>query len=392
MRVVGSLLRSAAAWIAAMVLLLTAAGVSSSIPQSGRKRDTSPRQYEPAKPKSPPTETTGDTTPADPLRPRVVDQSTPPQSPPQPKDAEPDDTDEDTLRIQTQLVAVPFAVVDKRNRYINDLTVQDIQILENGKLQEIFSFTREQDLPLTFALVFDISGSQQYSIAEQRAAAKIFLRETLRPDKDLAGVVTFRRDIELRQKLTSNLAALERAVDDVRFESAGYVYGGTPPLDPSITGTSLYDAVYVVSSEMLPREAGRRVIILLTDGEDTTSRYKLDDAVDMALRSDVQVYAVGIPGGVPNGFGGVTLTGLDRRTLERLCEATGGRAFFPRNPADYVSAFQQIETDLRQQYILTYVPLDPTRDGRFRSITIKILRAGEAKNWRVFARKGYYAK
>ncbi|QUV79757.1 VWA domain-containing protein [Chloracidobacterium thermophilum] len=386
-----SSLRHSVAWLVAVVLLLTAAW-SSSVAQSGRKRETAPRQYEPAKPKSPPPSETQEP-PATPSRPRTVGQPDAPQSDaPRNDDSEPDDTDENTLRIQTQLVTVPFAVVDKRNRYINDLTAQDVQVLENGKPQEIFSFTREHDLPLTFALVFDISGSQQYSIAEQRLAAKTFLRQTIRPEKDLAGVVTFRRDIEVRQKLTSNLAALERAVDDVRFESGGYVYGGTPPLDPSITGTSLYDAVYVISSEMLPREAGRRVIILLTDGEDTTSRYKLNDAIDMALRSDVQVYAVGIPGGVPNGFGGVTITGIDRRTLERLCEATGGRAFFPRSPADYVAAFQQIETDLRQQYILTYVPSDATRDGSFRSITIKILRSGEAKDWRIFTRKGYYAK
>lgn len=362
--------------VLAVVAALGTAWLSSPA-QSGRKRETPPRRYEPPKPKETPPSDSPAASPAEPARPRVAAQ---------------DDAQDDTLSIQTQLVSVPFAVVDKRNRYVNDLTAQDVQVLENGKPQEIFSFTRESDLPLTFALVFDVSGSQQYSIAEQRAAAKAFLRQVLRPEKDLAGVVTFRRDIEMRQKLTNNVAALERAVDDVRFESGGYVYGGTPPLDPSITGTSLFDAVYVVSGEMLPREAGRRVMILLTDGEDTTSRYKLSEAIDMALRSDVQVYAIGIPGGVPNGFGGITITGLDRRTLERLCESTGGRAFFPRNPADYAAAFQQIETDLRHQYIVTYSPSNPARDGSFRTITVKITRPGEAKDWRVFARKGYYAK
>ncbi|MCS7079721.1 MAG: VWA domain-containing protein [Chloracidobacterium sp.] len=373
-------------WLVGVLVVVAAlgAGWASSSAQSGRKRETPPRRYEPPKPKSEPPAEPSTTPPAEPARPRVV---TPPE-----ETGVPASQAEDTLNIQTQLVSVPFAVVDKRNRYINNLTAQDIQVLENGKPQEIFSFTRESDLPLTFALVFDISGSQQYSIAEQRAAAKAFLRQVLRPEKDLAGVVTFRRDIEMRQKLTNNLAALERAIDDVRFESGGYVYGGTPPLDPSITGTSLFDTVYVVSSEMLPREAGRRVIILLTDGEDTTSRYKLSEAIDMALRSDVQVYAVGIPGGVPNGFGGVTVTGLDRRTLERLCESTGGRAFFPRSPAEYAAAFQQIETDLRYQYIVTYSPSNPSRDGSFRTIAVKITRPGEAKEWRVFARKGYYAK
>ncbi|OYT72261.1 MAG: hypothetical protein CFK52_05425 [Chloracidobacterium sp. CP2_5A] len=380
------------ALLSAAALIAVGASWALSPAQSGRKRESSPRQYEPPRPAparpSEPVPAPG----SEPSRPRVA---APAEALPLGADAAPsgaDESQEDTLSIQTQLVMVPFAVTDKRNRYINDLTAQDIQVLENGKPQEIFSFARESDLPLTFALLFDISGSQQYSIAEQRLAAQAFLRQTLRPQKDLAGVVTFRRDIEVRQKLTSNLSALERAVNDIRFESGGYVYGGTPPLDPSITGTSLFDAVCVVSSEMLLREAGRRVIILLTDGEDTTSRYKLSDAIDTSLRSDVQVYAVGIPGGVPNGFGGISITGLDRRALERLCESTGGRAFFPRSPADYVAAFQQIETDLRQQYIVTYSPSNPTRDGKFREIAVKILRPGEAKSWRVFARKGYYLK
>ncbi|MFQ3590112.1 MAG: VWA domain-containing protein [Chloracidobacterium sp.] len=379
--------------VGAIVLLLVGMVGVPTAAQSGRKRESPPRQYEPPRP-VPEQKPESDKvpSPSQPPRPRLApaDANRIPDAPD--GAAQEDDSQEDILTIKTQLVSVPFAVTDRRNRYINDLTAQDIQVLENGKPQEIFSFARENDLPLTFALIFDISGSQQYSIAEQRAAAQTFLRQILRPEKDLAGVVTFRRDIELRQKLTNNLSALERAIDDVRFESGGYVPGGTPPIDPSITGTSLFDAVYVVSGEMLTREAGRRVIILLTDGEDTTSRYRLSDAIDMALRSDVQVYAVGIPGGVPNGFGGVSITGLDRRTLERLCESTGGRAFFPRSPSDYVTAFRQIETDLRQQYIVAYSPADPTRDGSFRTIAVKIIRPGEAKDWRVFARKGYYAK
>ncbi len=374
-------------WGLAAVPTVVALVIAFSLPsaaQSGRKRERAPRQYELPKPR-PPAPAESSAAPSSELQ-------RPPSAVP-PETGTGAATPDDVVSIQTQLVSVPFAVVDKRNRYINDLTPQDIQVLEDGKPQEIFSFTRESDLPLTFALVFDISGSQQYSIAEQRTAAKAFLRQVLRPEKDLASIITFRRDIEIRHKLTGNVTALERAVDDVRFEPSGYVYGGTPPLDPSLTGTSLFDAVYVVAGEILPREAGRRVMILLTDGEDTTSQYKLSEAIDMALRSDVQVYAVGIPGGVPNGFGGITFTGLDRRTLERLCEATGGRAFFPRQLADYATAFQQIETDLRHQYIVTYSPSHPSRDGSFRSITVKIKRSGgETKDWRVFARKGYYAE
>lgn len=356
--------------------------------QSGRKQPTPPRQYDKPKPK--PTDPTTPTT----TDPKPVDGQ---GEKPKPKDPGNDGQDggqDDGIKIETQLVSVPFTATDKRNRYINDLAKESIQVFEDGKPQEIFSFVRESDLPLTFAVLFDVSGSQQYSIPQQREAASLFFQRIMRADKDLAAIVTFRRDIEVRQRLTSNVRSISRALDDIRFEEgSGQSRGGTPPvvLDPGVTGTSLYDAVYVTADEMLSREAGRRVIIVLTDGEDTTSQYKRDQASDMALRTEAQVYVIGIPSAVPNGYGGYSYGGVNRGDMSRMCEATGGRAFFPQRESDYVAAFQQIEEDLRQQYIVTYSPENTNRDGKFRAISIKVNRP-DAKDLRVLTRKGYYAK
>lgn len=356
--------------------------------QSGRKQPTQPRQYDKPKPK--PTDSTTPTTPTDP---KPADGQGDKPKPRDPADGGQDGGD-DGIKIETQLVSVPFTATDKRNRYINDLAKENIQVFEDGKPQEIFSFVRESDLPLTFAILFDVSGSQQYSIPQQREAASLFFRRIMRADKDLAAIVTFRRDIEVRQKLTSNVRSITRALDDIRFEEgSAQSRGGTPPvvLDPGITGTSLYDAVYVTADEMLSREAGRRVIIVLTDGDDTTSQYKRDQASDMALRTEAQVYVIGIPPAAPNGYGGYNYGSVNRGDMSRMCEATGGRAFFPQRESDYVAAFQQIEEDLRQQYIVSYSPENTNRDGKFRAISIKVNRP-DSKDLRVLTRKGYYAK
>lgn len=357
--------------------------------QSGRKQPTPPRQYDKPKPKP-----TDPAIPATPTDPKPADDQGEKPKPKNNGDDGQDGGQDDGIRIETQLVSVPFTATDKRNRYINDLAKESIQVFEDGKQQEIFSFVRESDLPLTFAILFDVSGSQQYSIPQQREAASLFFQRIMRADKDLAAIVTFRRDIEVRQRLTSNVRSITRALDDIRFEEgSAQSRGGTPPvvLDPGVTGTSLFDAVYVTADEMLSREAGRRVIIVLTDGEDTTSQYKRDQASDMALRTEAQVYVIGIPPAAPNGYGGFNYGTVNRGDMTRMCEATGGRAFFPQRESDYVAAFHQIEEDLRQQYIVSYSPENTSRDGKFRSISIKVTRP-DGKDLRVLTRKGYYAK
>ena len=292
-----------------------------------------------------------------------------------------DKQDEQTLKLGTQLVTVPFNVTDKKNAYINNLSKDDIEVLEDNKPQQVFSFERQTDLPITIAMLIDISGSQQWTLPEEVAAGKTFFRKVLRPRKDLAAVVTFEHESVLVQNLTSDLDRLTRALDDVRIPAEVMTVrrGGTPPINNSGVGsTALYDSVYSVSSDLLRREAGRRVIILVTDGEDTSSSLKLRDAIERTWRSEIIVYSIGIGGPM----------GVDSGTLKKIASETGGRAFFPKNEADLDKAYAQIDEDLRSQYILAYTPSNGARDGSFRTIQVKVKTRNDLT---VRFRRGYFA-
>jgi len=292
-----------------------------------------------------------------------------------------DKQDEQTLKLGTQLVTVPFNVTDKKNAYINNLSKDDIEVLEDNKPQQVFSFERQTDLPITIAMLIDISGSQQWTLPEEVSAGKTFFRKVLRPRKDLAAVVTFEHESVLVQDLTSDLDRLTRALDDVRIPAEVMTVrrGGTPPINNSGVGsTALYDSVYSVSSDLLRREAGRRVIILVTDGEDTSSSLKLRDAIERTWRSEIIVYSIGIGGPM----------GVDSGTLKKIASETGGRAFFPKNEADLDKAYAQIDEDLRSQYILAYTPSNGARDGSFRTIQVKVKTRNDLT---VRFRRGYFA-
>ncbi|MBI4854007.1 MAG: VWA domain-containing protein [Acidobacteria bacterium] len=301
-----------------------------------------------------------------------------------------EEQEDGVLKVSTDLVTVPLSVTDKKNRYITDLKVEDITLMEDGKAQEVFSFTKETDLPLTFALLIDISGSQELTLPAQREAALKFLEKVIRNDKDLAAVITFRKDVEMLQSLTSNVDQIRRTLNGIKFTGSTSSLGSPPIGGSDFAGTSLYDAVYVTSDELLAKEAGRRVIILLTDGRDTTSAYGIKQAIDRSLRSEVLVYAIGIEGRGQYG-GNVFNQDVDKKTLQNMCEETGGRFFLPKNENEYFQAFRQIEDDLRQQYILSYSPSNDAQDGGFRNITIKINRK-DGKELKVLSRRGYYAK
>jgi Ca-activated chloride channel homolog len=302
----------------------------------------------------------------------------------QPPEAE---ESEQTLKVGTQLVNFLFSVTDKQNRYLNDLTKEEVTILENGKPQEIFTFKREFDLPLTLALLIDVSGSEEYVLPQLKDTGGRFIESVIRPGKDTAAVIKFEGEATLMQGLTSNRARLRKGLDDIEYVAPPPVgiYGGpTPPINGGSRqgGTSIHDSVVATCADLLAKEPGRKTIVLISDGQDTTSRMKLADAIDAALRAEVVIYAIGI--GDPS-FGGV-----DDGMLKKLCEATGGRAFIPKSPRDLDSAFAQLEQDMRQQYLLAYEPLNEATDGTFRKIEVKVPKFKE-KDIRVRHRRGYYA-
>ena len=242
-----------------------------------------------------------------------------------------------------------FSVQDKQNRYLNDLKQEDIQVLENGQPQDIFTFKRELDLPLTMAILVDVSGSEQFTLPYLKDSGGRFVDAVVRTGKDTVAVIKFEGEATVMQELTSNPKRVRKALEDIAFIAAPpvSVYGGaTPPINGGSRqgGTSLYDSVIATSADMLAREPGRKTIILLTDGVDTTSRMKLDEAINESLRSEVVIYSIGI--GDP-GMGGVNegvlkkLSGIDRRARrlpERRPRPGQGVRAIGAGPAPAISA------------------------------------------------------
>jgi VWFA-related protein len=303
------------------------------------------------------------------------------QKPPQKTDDLP------TIKVGTQLVNVLFSVQDKQNRYLNDLKQEGVEILENGQAQDIFTFKREFDLPLTMAILVDVSGSEQYTLPLLKDAGGRFVDSVIRSGKDTVAVIKFEGEATIMQELTSNPTRVRKALEDIAFIAPPPVsiYGGsTPPINSGSRqgGTSLWDSVIATCGDMLAKEPGRKTIIVLTDGVDTTSRMKMGDAIDEALRSEVVIYAIGI--------GDPGMGGINDGALKKLTEATGGRAVIPKSHRELDSAFAQLEQDLRQQYLLAYEPKNEATDGSFRKIEIR-LKDRNAKDLKIRHRRGYYA-
>jgi Ca-activated chloride channel homolog len=313
------------------------------------------------------------------------------QPQPQQKPQDPKKPDEDqVIKLGTQLVNVLFSVQDKQNRYLNELKQEDIDVLENGQPQQIFTFKRELDLPLTMAILVDVSGSEQYTLPLLKEAGGRFVESVVRTGKDTVGVIKFEGEATVMQELTSNPSRVRRALEQIAYNAPPpvSVYGGsTPPINSGSRqgGTSMYDAIVATSADMLAREPGRKTIILVTDGIDTTSRMKIGDAIDESLKAEVVIYAIGI--------GDPGMGGINDGVLKRICDATGGRAIIPKGHRELDQAFAQLEQDLRQQYLLAYEPKNDANDGSFRKLEIKLKNKTEkeVKDLRIRHRRGYYA-
>ena len=304
---------------------------------------------------------------------------------------------DDVVRVETNLTNIFFTAADKQKRFVSTLKREDVRLLEDGVPQEIFTFQPNSDLPLSLAVLIDCSGSEERTLPEEKGAARSFLESVLRPDKDEAAIVSFTGEVTLEQGLTGNLGRLRRAIDDVRFvPPAGYiggnvVLGGTPPISgtqQTLAGsTAIWDAIWATSNELLSdaAEHTRRAIILLTDGQDTISQVRMQEAINRALKADALIYAIGI--------GDRYQFGIDEGALKKLTENTGGRAFFPRNERDLNEAFAQIQRDLRERYLIAYSPSNKSRDGSYRRVTIEIVNPEVRKdNLKLNYRPGYFAK
>src|SRR5213593_2054993 len=221
---------------------------------------------------------------------------------------------QDTLKVTVDLVNVQFSVTDRKGRFVSGLTAQDFKVVEDGRRQEIRNFARENELPLTLALLIDTSPSVRPVFEEEKLTASSFLESVLR-EKDLALVIVFDRSVTLLQDYTDNLKLLKRAIDELEI-------GG---------GTSIYDAVYLAGKEKLTDEAGRKAIILISDGEDTTSKTKFAEALLAAHQGNAVIYA--ISNAASTGFFGRGRRGIPGwgggkiGTLKKFSEETGGSTF-----------------------------------------------------------------
>lgn len=327
---------------------------------------------------------------------RQSQQASPPKPPAPSRDELPQESD-DVVRVETNLTNIFFTAADKSKRFISTLRKEDIRVLEDGVPQEIFTFQQSTDLPLSIAILIDTSRSEERTLPDEKAAARAFLEAVLRPDRDEAAIVSFTGDVTLEQGFTANLERLRRAIDRVEFIppsgyiGGGVVVGGTPPISDTnqimAGSTAIWDAVWASSNELLSDSAenSRRAIILLTDGEDTISQVKINEAIERAQKADAFVYAIGI--------GDRYSFGVDEGKLRKISEQTGGRAYFPHSERELREAFAQVQRDLREQYLVAYSPSNKERDGSYRRIQIEILDSELRKqNPKLTYRPGYFAK
>jgi VWFA-related protein len=290
---------------------------------------------------------------------------------------------EETLKVSTSVVNV-YAVVRDKKRPVSDLRREDFELTEDNVPQEIRYFSRETDTPLSLGILVDTSPSQGRVLGIEQEEAKTFIRQVLRP-KDLAFVLHFDVEVELLQDFTADHRLLARAIDETVINGGGQGVMPGPFPTSGVGGTHLHDAVYLSARELLKNEVGRKVLILLTDGEDQGSKVKLGDAVEAAQKSDVIIYSVVITDrafywGQGMGFSGDSI-------LRKYADETGGRVIEVSRAKDTAQAFQEIADELRTQYQLGYSSRNAQHDGAFRKIKVKV----RGHDYKVQARRGYYA-
>ena len=261
-------------------------------------------------------------------------------------------------------ITVLCTVTDKNGLYITHLSKEDFLVKEDGRSQHIAQVSQETSLPLTLAILIDTSMSVEPILSLEKQTAKQFLQSVLR-EQDLAMIMSFDRNPALATDLTADMKQLEEAIDSISIGQ----------------GTSLHDAVYRVCAEKLMAQGGRKAIVLISDGDDTTSQMKFANAIDSVHRADAIVYAISNRIGTEGSFG-------NERILKQYAEDTGGRVFFSGNLQNIKKGFDAIQEELRGQYILSYDSSNPAQDGSYRKLKVLLMKHPELK---VRTKKGYFA-
>jgi Ca-activated chloride channel homolog len=277
---------------------------------------------------------------------------------------------DDIPRVRALEVRLPIAVKEK-GQFVSGLSVKNFEVYEDGKRQNIINFLSPSQLPLNIAMLMDTSNSVKLKLPFEKDAAEDFVATvTTYRRKDQVLFATFDSDVELHQDFTDALEPLIRAIKNVK--AGGY--------------TRLYDGVYRIIEEKMANIQGgdvRRIIVVLSDGDDTASERSLKEAIDMAQRYDVTIFGIST-----KNFKGITAgttDNADDKELRKLCEATGGQLFLPSQKAELFRAFTQVAQDLRQEYVLFYKPVNQAKSGKAREIKVKLISA----DGRVYHKEGY---
>lgn len=295
--------------------------------------------------------------------------------------------DAPTIKVDVDIVNILFTVRQKHGGLVGNLEKSDFTLFEDGKQQEVKYFTRQTDLPLTIGLLIDVSASQGNLIGVEQSAASQFFSSVLRP-KDLAFLISFGAEAELLQDYTGSPRLLRDGLQGLKVNSStGGLHPGPVPTVYQPRGTILYDAVYLAASEQLKGQVGRKVLVLITDGEDQGSRYKIQQAIEAAQKADAIIYGIYY---VDRGFysrGGISFGGVSDASLRRMAEDTGGHVFSVDRKYSLQDIFRELQEEMRSQYAIGYTPTNGTKNGSFRKVEI---RTGD-KDRKVQARKGYFA-
>lgn len=282
-------------------------------------------------------------------------------------------------KIAIRRVRLPITVTDKKGNFVPGLTQNDFTILEDRVPQSIETFSDDlaQTTPLYVAVLMDTSGSTAGKLKFQQESAMNFIQTVIKPRKDRVLFATFDDEINLMQDFTDKLDLLDKAVYGVKKVG---------------THTALFDAIWQFCDEKMRSVPGRRVLLVVTDGEDTYSRANIRDAVDIAQRTETTIFAISTKAGflatVPGVEAGQVADKKDK-DLQTLAEETGGTAFFTGDMLSLERSFTKISKELRAQYLVTYNPTNKSYDGSFRKIDVKLVDGrGDLK---VRTKRGYKA-
>jgi len=307
----------------------------------------------------------------------------------------PDETPVASFKVNVNLVDLFFTVKDKNGNLVPHLNQQNCSVDENKAPQTLKSFVAETDQPLTLGILLDTSGSQYRLLPMEQGAAGQFIQQVLRA-KDEAFLVSFDVNVDILQDYTNSPRLLTHALSKAEINTAGGngsgipgLGGGTVPTIGDPKGTLLYDAIYLAANEKMNQETGRKAMIVLTDGEDEGSRMKIGDAIAAAEKNNVIVYVILLADRAMYWEQGEGYYGYS--PAKRISDETGGRIIDVGNNGNKLeAAFQQIQDELRTQYVASYTPNNTNADGTFRKVTVNC-HGDQGQELKVQVRKGYYA-